>query len=104
MCWAVPAKVLEVRDDGIAIVDFGNGIVKEVVNTLDNLKPGDYVLVHAGLIIEKLKEDKIVEMLQFYRELIEEYAKASNMKPEEVDKMFREIDKELEQMLEMLKS
>lgn len=103
MCWAVPARVIEIKEDNIVIVDFGNGIIKEVVNTIEDLKPGDYVLVHAGLIIEKLKEEQIEEMLKFYQELVNEIAKDTNKSPEEIDKIFREIDKEIEKMLEMLR-
>ncbi|MCS7365946.1 MAG: HypC/HybG/HupF family hydrogenase formation chaperone, partial [archaeon GB-1867-035] len=48
MCLAVPAKVISIQKD-IAKVDFG-GVQREVVVTLieEKLKPGDYVLIHAG--------------------------------------------------------
>ena len=56
MCVALPGKVLKV-DGRKATVDFsGNTVVAEA--GLVCVKPGDYVLVHAGCILQVLsKED-----------------------------------------------
>ncbi len=74
MCWAVPAVVIEVdRENCIAVVDFG-GVRQEVLIGIEDVKPGDVVLVHAGLIISKVD----VEALEEYRRLVEEIEKALN--------------------------
>ncbi len=61
MCLGVPGKVEEIfHRDGVkmAIVDFG-GVKREVcVETIDDLKEGDYVIVHVGFAISKLNEEE----------------------------------------------
>ncbi len=74
MCWAVPAVVVEIdKENNIAIVDFG-GVRQEVLVGVEDVKPGDVVLVHAGLIISKVD----MEALEEYKKLIEEIEKALN--------------------------
>ena len=68
MCIAVPMKVLKV--DG----DFGDaelgGIIKEVsIILIDNVKVGDYVLVHAGYAIQKIDENEALETISFLKKL-----------------------------------
>jgi hydrogenase expression/formation protein HypC len=72
MCLGVPAEVKEVHGD-IAIVDFGDGVLREVYGaTYEDVKPGDIVIVHAGMIIEKLKSERAQEMIQTIREFIDD--------------------------------
>lgn len=53
MCVGLPAKVVNIRDD-MAIVD-ASGARREVsAELLDDLDPGDYVMVHAGIAIAKI--------------------------------------------------
>lgn len=63
MCLAVPAKILKVNGD-YALADFGK-VKKEIKIVLTpNIKPEDWVLVHAGFSIQKLsKELKEYEIL-----------------------------------------
>lgn len=57
MCVGLPAKVVNIRD-GMAIVD-ASGARREVsAELLDNLDPGDYVMVHAGIAIAKITNDE----------------------------------------------
>jgi len=71
MCLGVPAKVIEIKDNGRkAIVDYG-GIRREVDAFLTpDLKVGEYVIVHAGAIIEKLDEKEALESLKAWKEVI----------------------------------
>ncbi len=56
MCVGLSAKVLGVKD-GKALVD-ASGAKREVsAELLDELEPGDYVMVHAGIAIAKIEED-----------------------------------------------
>jgi len=56
MCVGLPAKVLNIRD-GMAIVD-ASGAQREIsAELLDDLDPGDYVMVHAGIAIAKITGD-----------------------------------------------
>ncbi len=67
MCLGIPAKVLEVKGDR-AIVDFG-GVRREISVAFVKAKPGDYVIVHAGFAIEKLKKHEAEEILKELREI-----------------------------------
>ncbi|HDO20094.1 MAG: HypC/HybG/HupF family hydrogenase formation chaperone [archaeon GB-1867-097] len=72
MCLAVPAKIISVNGD-LAKADFG-GVRREIVVTLieDEVKPGDYVLVHAGFAIQKIREEEALKILEAWREIFEE--------------------------------
>lgn len=61
MCVAIPGKVLSI-EDGKAVVDFSGNQVKAYVG-LVNVKPGDYVLVHAGCIIQTMKQQEAEELV-----------------------------------------
>ncbi len=71
MCLGVPAKVLELRENYLALVDYG-GVKKVVDATLvPDVKPGDYVIVHAGAIIEKISKEEYEETIKILREILE---------------------------------
>ena len=68
MCLAVPAKVLGIKGDR-GIVDFG-GIRREVsLSLIDDVKVGDYVLIHVGFAIQKLERKEAEEILKLWREV-----------------------------------
>ena len=69
MCYAIPAKVIEIRGD-MGVVDFGNGVRREVLLGLVDVKVGDYVLVHAGYAIKVLDEESALEMLKEFEEVL----------------------------------
>ncbi|HEY4674873.1 MAG TPA: HypC/HybG/HupF family hydrogenase formation chaperone [Candidatus Bathyarchaeia archaeon] len=70
MCLAIPAKVKSVEKDK-ALVDFGEGVLREVSIALVNVQVGQYVLVHAGYAIEVLDEKEALETLRLWREILE---------------------------------
>ena len=56
MCVGLPAKVMTMKD-GMAVVD-ASGAKREVsAELIENLEPGDYVMVHAGIAIAKITEE-----------------------------------------------
>ncbi len=68
MCLGVPAKVLEIRGEK-ALVDFG-GVTREAfITLLDDVKIGDYVMIHTGYAIEKLKPEEAEEILKMLEEV-----------------------------------
>ncbi|HHY35920.1 MAG TPA: HypC/HybG/HupF family hydrogenase formation chaperone [Firmicutes bacterium] len=67
MCVALPLKVNEV-DGNWAIVEVSGGKIR-VRSDLVSVKPGDYVLVHAGFIIEKLEPEEARKTLDMFREI-----------------------------------
>ena len=57
MCVGLSAKVLRI-EDGTALID-ASGAQREVsAELLDDLEPGDYVMVHAGIAIAKITGEK----------------------------------------------
>ncbi|HDJ66106.1 MAG TPA: HypC/HybG/HupF family hydrogenase formation chaperone [Nitrososphaeria archaeon] len=69
MCYAIPGKVIKI-DGEIGIVDFGNGVRREVVLAMVNAKLGDYVLVHAGYAIKILNEEEAKKTLELYSQIL----------------------------------
>lgn len=57
MCVGLSAKVVSVKD-GTAVID-ASGAKREVsARLLDDLEPGDYVMVHAGAAIAKITQSE----------------------------------------------
>lgn len=78
MCWGVPAVVVDIDvETMIARVDFGDGVIREVVIGIssDRVEKGDIVIVHAGVIISKLSVEGVLEHIVFLKEILgEEYS------------------------------
>lgn len=70
MCVAVPGKIIEINGD-FAKVDIMRNIT-EVNIKLISPKIGDYVLIHAGCVLEVLKKDKAEELIWLFNELEEQ--------------------------------
>lgn len=71
MCLAVPGLVESV-EGRTAVVDFG-GIKREAVIDLmeqGSVKPGTYVLVHTGFVIQILDKKEAEETLELWREVL----------------------------------
>ena len=56
MCVGLAAKVVGMKD-GMAVVDAAGAKREVSVELLDELEPGDYVMVHAGIAIAKIDGD-----------------------------------------------
>ena len=56
MCVGISAKVIQMKGD-VAIVDATGAKRSVSAELLDDLKPGDYVMVHAGAAIAKITDD-----------------------------------------------
>ena len=53
MCVGLSAKVLSI-DNGTALIDATGAKRTVSAELLDDLEPGDYVMVHAGIAIAKI--------------------------------------------------
>lgn len=69
MCVAVPGKVVEINGD-YAKINIMNNMTQANIK-LVSVKTGDYVLVHAGCVIEVLKQEAAEEILSIFSELQE---------------------------------
>lgn len=69
MCLAIPARVVELRDPDLAVVDL-SGVQKEISLALvDDVAVGDYVIVHVGYALNKLDPDEAEKTLALFAEL-----------------------------------
>ena len=69
MCVGLPARVVTVKN-GMALVD-ASGAKREVsAELLEQLDPGDYVMVHAGVVIAKITSDDDEEADALLEELL----------------------------------
>ena len=68
MCVGLSAKVVKIID-GVAIIDAG-GAKREISSQLiEDLEPGDYVMVHAGVAIAKITDEDDSETDQVLEDL-----------------------------------
>ncbi len=74
MCLGIPAKVIELNNSKQGKIDYLGTKVKTNFALLEDVKIGDWVIVHAGFAISKLNEEEAKETLN----LIHEYLKHSD--------------------------
>ena len=55
MCVGLSARVVSI-EDGTALIDASGAKRKVSADLIDDLEPGDYVMVHAGVVIAKITD------------------------------------------------
>jgi len=72
MCLAIPSKVLSIDENNMAEVDT-LGVKRKVSLDLvpEEVKVGDYVLIHVGYAMGKIDEKEALESLEIYKQLAE---------------------------------
>jgi len=68
MCLAIPAKVLSI-DGAMARVEVGGVTKTASLHLLEGVEPGDYVILHAGFALSRLKEDEARETLRLLEQM-----------------------------------
>lgn len=72
MCLGVPGKIVDIYEKGglkMAKVDFG-GIFREAcLDYVDEVKVGDYCVIHVGFAISILSESDAMETLELLRQI-----------------------------------
>ncbi len=71
MCIAVPMEIVHIYKDGKALVRQDNLETDIDVSLIENPKPGDYVIVHAGFAIEALDLEEAKERLELFKAMSE---------------------------------
>ncbi len=70
MCLAVPLKIVSIA--GKHAVGTAAGLSQNIrVDCIPDLKPGDYVMVHAGFAIQKLTKEQAEENFACIQEAID---------------------------------
>ena len=74
MCLSIPAKVVKIdKEANIATVDT-MGVQRDASLSLmeeEDIKIGDYVLLHIGFVMNKIDEVDALESIETYKEIIE---------------------------------
>ena len=70
MCLSIPAKVESIEGES-AIVSVGGSKYEANLQMIDDVKIGDYVLLHTGFAIQKLSEEEAKETLKIFEEFKE---------------------------------
>lgn len=68
MCLSIPAKVISVEGH-MARASIGNNITDVSLQLVENVIPGDYVLLHAGFAIEVINEQEAMETIKLLNEV-----------------------------------
>ncbi len=69
MCLAIPARVVELPSDDVAIVELG-GVRKDVSLALvEDVAIGDYLIIHVGFALNKLDPDEAAKTLALFAEI-----------------------------------
>jgi hydrogenase expression/formation protein HypC len=69
MCLAIPARIAQILDNDVAVVDLG-GVRKEVsLALLDGVEVGDYVIVHVGYALNRLDPEEAEKTLKLFAEI-----------------------------------
>ncbi|MFP4081621.1 MAG: HypC/HybG/HupF family hydrogenase formation chaperone [Candidatus Aminicenantes bacterium] len=69
MCLGIPAKVVQIDEAKQGKVDYLGTKVKTNFALLEDVKRGDWVIVHAGFAISRLEEEEAQETLAMLREM-----------------------------------
>ena len=66
MCLAIPARVVDLPEPGVALVDVG-GVQKRISLALvDGVARGDYVIVHVGYALARLDPEEAQRTLETF--------------------------------------
>lgn len=66
MCYAIPGKVIDIRDN-IALIDYF-GEKKEALIDIEGVTAGDYVYAQGGVIVQGLREEEALGILAGWKE------------------------------------
>lgn len=77
MCLGVPAKVISVDGD-TALVVIGEIEYQASIALLDDVVPGDFIILHAGFGIEKVDREVAEETIRLIREIEQEEIKPAH--------------------------
>ena len=68
MCLGIPMKVVKIDGDE-GIVESGGLRKKANFSLMKSARPGDYILLHAGFAIEKIKENEAKKTLKILKDM-----------------------------------
>jgi len=74
MCLSIPSKVVKVSEDNTMCTVDTMGVQRDANLMMmedDDVKVGDYVLLHIGFVMNKIDEEEALASIETYREILE---------------------------------
>lgn len=73
MCLSIPSKVIEIDENNVATVET-LGVTRKVSLDLisEEVKVGEYVLIHVGYAMQKIDTQFALESLEVYRQIADD--------------------------------
>ena len=73
MCLSIPSKVIEIDENNVATVET-LGVTRKVSLDLisEQVKVGEYVLIHVGYAMQKIDTQFALESLEVYQKIAED--------------------------------
>jgi hydrogenase expression/formation protein HypC len=71
MCLGIPHEVIDVLDRDRCLIKMGGATQHCFIGLVDNLQPGDWVVVHAGFAIDKISPEDARANLQLLEKYLE---------------------------------
>lgn len=72
MCLAIPVQIESVLENNIATVNLGGVWTQISIALVDDVKPGDYVILHVGYALNKLDPKEAEATLALFSAGIDE--------------------------------
>ena len=69
MCLAIPVRVVAIHADQWAEAEIGGVITRVSTALIDEVSPGDYLIVHAGFAITRLNVEEAEKTLALFDEI-----------------------------------
>lgn len=69
MCLAIPCKVVAV-DGESAQINHGGNVISIDISMVPDVQVGQYVIMHAGMAIQKYDEKEALETLELLNEIL----------------------------------
>jgi len=74
MCLSIPSKVIKISEDKTMCRVDTLGVQRDANLMMmedDDVKVGDYVLLHVGFVMNKIDEEEALKSIETYREILE---------------------------------
>ncbi|MDZ7708395.1 MAG: HypC/HybG/HupF family hydrogenase formation chaperone [Trueperaceae bacterium] len=76
MCLGIPHEVVDVIDQDSCTIRLGQATQHCFIGLIEDLKPGDWVVVHAGFAIDKIEPDDAKANLRLIQRYLEPETRA----------------------------
>lgn len=82
MCLSIPSRVKHIDENNVATVDTLGTTRKVSLDLIDEeVKVGEYVLIHVGFAMGKIDEESALESLKIYEDIV------NKMQSREIDEL-----------------